>query len=86
MLFRTANGTVTARESLDISIKEMGLDMSGYILPNAPPLMSLGRRCLRDGFSFVWIANQRPYFVRPDGKIVRLDVIGGHPLPHPWQP
>jgi hypothetical protein len=53
--------------------------MNVYVLPNSPPLMSLGRRCMRDGFSFVWIAGQKPYVVRPGGKVIRLEVINDIP-------
>ena len=79
MLSRTANGSVTTTKTLDARVEEMELGMSIFVLPNSPPLMSLGRRCLRGGFAFVWQACQERYFVRPDWMIIKLEAINDLP-------
>ena len=43
-------------------------------LPNTPPSLSIGRRCVEHGLSFHWNAGQAPCMVRPDGVVVRLHV------------
>ena len=37
-------------------------------------LLSVGMRCLRDGYDFVWRAHSRPYFRLPDGSRIKLEV------------
>ena len=39
-------------------------------------VLSVGRRCVEQGYSFVWEANTTPYMKSPDGKIVHLVVDG----------
>jgi hypothetical protein len=46
---------------------------------STPAVLSLGRRCMHEGFSFVWPSGDTPYLIRPDGMIVRLKVIGDIP-------
>ncbi len=50
-----------------------------YILEAAPPVLSVGARCMLYGFSFIWLAGECPYFVRPDGCWVRLRVFDNVP-------
>ena len=48
-------------------------------LGNTPPLLSVGRRCLNDGYSFLWLSGENPYFVTSDGTIIRCLVSFGVP-------
>ena len=53
-------------------------------MEKTPALLSLGRRCTKDGFGFVWPLGQNiPYFVTPGGKIIRLEVTGDIPYLKP---
>ena len=46
---------------------------------NTPPLLSVGRRCLNDGYSVVWLSGKNPYFVTSDGTIIPCLVSFGIP-------
>ena len=45
-------------------------------------MLSIGFRCMNKGYTFVWPAGERPYFILPKslgGKLVCLDVDGDIP-------
>ena len=46
---------------------------------NTPAVLTVGRRCLEQGFSFDWMAGKHPHFSTPSGKIVELEVIDDIP-------
>ena len=78
IMFRTASGCINTRNKVTVKIAEFEQDAEPYVLPDSPAVLSLGRRC-REGFAFVWQAYDKPYFVRPDGMIIQLDVINDIP-------
>ena len=52
-------------------------------MKDSPPVLSIGRRCMQDGWSFVWEAEEAPYVILPSGKIITCIVEGNVPcLPH----
>ena len=42
-------------------------------------VLSIGRRCMEQGYSFTWKANATPYMEGSDGRIIRLTVDGNTP-------
>ena len=44
------------------------------LLSNTPPVLSVGKRCMEEGFSFHWPANEAPYLVGPNGKRHQLEI------------
>ena len=48
----------------------MPAEVRAVELGTTPPLLSVGRRCLTDGYSFVWLSGKNPYFVTNDGAII----------------
>ena len=69
------------RDSLRID--ELGHTALLCVLPSTPPVLTIGRRCMREGFSFIWKAGELPYMIRPDGLIVPLQVSEGIPYLEP---
>ena len=64
-----------------------------YVLAETPAVLSIGRRCVEQGYSFIWRANQLPVLVLPDQTIVKLEVHRnipvlrvGHRSPVPCEP
>ena len=53
---------------------------SPYILEETPAVLSVGVRCMEQGYSFVWPADGRPYFIRPDMGVIELNVDGRVPV------
>ena len=43
-------------------------------------MLSVGTRCVDQGYSFVWPANGKPILVRPDDKVVQLKIDGHVPV------
>ncbi len=81
--FEMANGNVSSNDYTCMSILEFSQEVVLNVLISTPPVLSLGRRCMEEGFSFVWPANELPYMARPDGHIVQLEVIGNVPYMSP---
>ena len=77
--FATANGTTDATEVLELFIDEFNQEIEPYILESTPDVISVGMRCMKYGFSFIWPSGAPPYFVLPDGRRVYLSVEGDIP-------
>ena len=74
LTFNTANGKTEATQQAKLHCSELKENISPYVLDSTPPVLSVGRRCMEMGYSFVWLADQDPYFVCPDGSIVEFEV------------
>ena len=60
LAINTANGRIESTHAA--ASREPGMPEKAYAaeMPNTPMLISVGRRCLKHGYSFVWIAGRRP--------------------------
>ena len=76
----TANGPVQGNKSVNIPIPEFGGDLEFYLLENTPPVCSVGRRCMDEGFDFHWPRGQAPYFITPNGQKLRCRMRGRVPV------
>ena len=76
----TANGPVLGDKSVNLMIPELGQNIECYVLENTPPVCSVGRRCMDEGFDFHWYAGKPLYFVTPDGKRLRCKMKGRVPV------
>lgn len=47
-----------------------------YLVESPPAVLSVGMRCIDDGYDFVWRGskNQNPYFIKPNGEKIYLKV------------
>ena len=70
----TANGPSTAEVQSDIAVPSLGIDSHPYVLPCTPSVLSVGYRCMEEGFDFVWRSSSRPYFQSPSGERTYMDV------------
>ena len=76
----TANGPVQGNMSVTLPIPELGKDLEFYLLESTPPVCSVGRRCMEEGFDFHWHAGSAPYFITPDGRKLRCRMKGRVPV------
>ena len=76
----TANGSTRADEMADVKVDALHQPFSPYILEETPAVLSVGVRCMEQGYSFVWPADGRPYFIRPDMGVIELNVDGRVPV------
>ena len=70
----TANGSQIASQQAEVHVSCIDKDINPYVLPDTPAVVSVGMRCLLDGWDFVWRAFSRPYFKKRDGKRVKLEI------------
>ena len=79
----TANGNTEATKSHVVDIPPAGIMTNAIVLHKSPCVLSLGKRCMEEGFSFRWDAGQQPVLTRPDGAEIVLSVRQNVPLLHP---
>ena len=48
-------------------------------MDESPSVLSVGKKCVEEGYSFVWPANGIPYMISPDNKKIVLEVEGNIP-------
>ena len=77
--FNTANGNTSPELAITFDIETLAECALVRILDSTPAVLSMGMRCMRMGYSFHWPAGYNPVFIRPDGKHVKLKVIGDIP-------
>ena len=70
----TANGVFQATDQARVNVPILGDDINPYVLDDSPAVVSVGQRCIDAGWSFHWPAYSRPYFKKPDGTKVKLEV------------
>ena len=76
----TANGNVKGDKSVRIDFPEFGKELEFYVLNSTPPVCSVGRRCMEDGYEFHWYPKRPPYFVAPNGQRLRCRMRGMVPV------
>ena len=76
--FATANGGLTAHERIQLAVGPLDIAVEPYVLDDTPAVLSVGAR-IKQGFSFVWMHDKAPCFVRPDGVVIPLDTRGDIP-------
>ena len=72
----TANGESTSTKQGKVIVPELNTTVKPYLVQSTPPVLSVGLRCVDEGFDFIWRGSLRenPYMVRPDGKMIQLEV------------
>jgi len=68
----TANGSVTTSIAVDTHLPGLMEGFSPYVLKSSPPALSIGQRCMEEGYDFVWGKDNKPLLVRPDGQVVEF--------------
>ena len=76
----TANGPVKGNQSVKLDVPEIKSILECYVLESTPPVCSVGRRCMDEGFDFHWYAGKAPYFVTPEGKKLYCKLRGRVPV------
>ena len=76
----TAKGSTRADEVADVIVDALHQPFSPYILDETPAVLSVGVRCMEQGYGFVWPADGKPHFIRPDRKVLLLNVDGRVPV------
>ena len=84
--FQGVGGVSNCVTKARVAIEEFREECDYWVSGSSPALSSVGRRCIDHGFSFVWPARERPYFVTPWGTVVPLIVDDYIPYMYPGHP
>ena len=60
----TANGEVQTHEEAVVNVKEFGIFLTMKVLEDAPAVLSLGKLCDENGYSYEWISGQKPHLIK----------------------
>eukprot|EP00435_Cladocopium_sp_Y103_P049150 s608_g14.t1 len=72
--FHTANGSTSTRHQAKIDLGTFDKVAHAYILEDTPSVMSLGKRCMDEGYSCVWPSDQMPFLITKDGARIDLSL------------
>ena len=60
----TVNGEVQTHEEATVYVKELDIFLTMKVLENTPAVLSLGKLCDENGYSYEWINGQKPHLVK----------------------
>ena len=60
----TANGEVQTHEEATVYVKELEIFLTMKVLEDAPAVLSLGKLCDENGYSYEWINGQKPHLIK----------------------
>ena len=60
----TANGEVQTHEEATVYVKELDIFLSMKVLENTPSVLSFGKLCDENGYSYEWINGQKPHLIK----------------------
>ena len=66
----TANGEVQTHEEAIVYVKELDIFLTMKVLDNTPALLSLGKLCDENGYSYEWINGQKPHLIKDGIRII----------------
>ena len=66
----TANGEVQTHEEAIVYVKELGTFLTMKVLDNTPAVLSLGKLCDENGYSYEWINGQKPHLIKDGIRII----------------
>ena len=64
----TANGEVQTHEEATVYVKELDMFLTMKVLENTPAVLSLGKLCDENGYSYEWINGQKPHLIKKTGS------------------
>ena len=75
----TAGGEIIVDKQIKLQVGATREEIYALLLDDSPSVMSIGKRCMRLGFDFVWRGySNSPYYILPDKRKVKMTVIGDH--------
>ena len=60
----TANGEVQTHEEAIVYVKELVIFLTMKVFDNTPAVLSLGKLCDENGYSYEWINGQKPHLIK----------------------
>ena len=72
--FHTANGVTCSTKRSSIKFEAFSEPAEAHILEDTPSVLSMGKRCVDLGYSFVWPTGRTPFMLDPNGNIIEMTV------------
>ena len=66
----TANGEVQTHEETIVYVKELDIFLTMKVLENTPAVLSLGKLCDENVYSYEWINGQKPHLIKDGIRII----------------
>ena len=66
----TANGEVQTHAEAIVYVKELDIFLTVKVLDNTPAVLSLGKLCDENGYSYEWINGQKPLLIKDGIRII----------------
>ena len=66
----TANGEVQTHEEAIVYVKELDIFLTFKVPENTPAVLSLGKLCDENGYSYEWIVGQKPHLIKDGIRII----------------
>jgi len=82
--FQTAAGLTKVDSCMNLHSDTLGGEIQAMILKDTPDVLSIGKRCVEQGFAFHWNSGESPYILRPDGG--RVDCFVENNIPYVIEP
>ena len=60
----TANGEVQTHEEVTVCVKELDIFLTMKVFENTPAVLSLGKLCDENGYSYEWINGRKPHLIK----------------------
>ena len=79
MNFSTANGKTTARRCLQCYCEQLEGPVDPFVLTQTPHVLTIGKRVMERGYSFMWRSCSTPLLITPSGSQIPLIVNGNVP-------
>ena len=67
--FHTANGVTSTSKMTSIQFGVFNDPVQAHVLDDTPSVLSMGKRCLDQGYTFIWPAARDPFMVDQDGMV-----------------
>ena len=74
IMFHTANGSTATQTEAEIDLGTFDMTSQAYVLDDTPSVMSLGKRCMEEGYSFVWPSGKMPFMITKNGERIDLTI------------
>eukprot|EP00435_Cladocopium_sp_Y103_P045227 s435_g12.t3 len=72
--FHTANGVTSSTKRSDIDFKTFDEPAQMHVLDDTPSVLSMAKRCLHLGYSFIWSTGKDPYMIDSNGNVIEMTV------------
>ena len=74
VILQTASGVINETRTVDISVDCIDKTIEAVVLDQCPNILSLGHRCMTEGYSFRCDTGQNPVLITSDGREIKLEL------------